>query len=144
MRLKKTSCINSYILPSKKEALYKWSLCNRGNYQILIGIFCSQREVSLAETLAKYLDSKERPRNIQVLDIFHWCLKDSYKYLPHPSSEQWPSRLSQHFPTSIQCFHDLLLHKAPLREILHGLQSSVKSSHTLNCTLRLRKLLVYF
>ena len=38
--------------------------------QTLIGVFCSQSEVSLAETVAKHLNSKEKPRNIQCLKFY--------------------------------------------------------------------------
>ena len=113
---------HSYYL-QKKEALFRWNLNNQGSYRTLIGIFCLQGEISLAETVAKHLDSKSKPRNIQVLDILHWCLQDSYKCLPHPSSEQWPSRLSILFPTTTQCYYDLILCEAPL-SIMKGMSDS--------------------
>ena len=140
---------HSYYL-QKKEALFRWSLNSYqgSSYQTLSNIFHSQKLTGLAETIEKYPGSEVKPRNIQVLDILYWYLEDSYKCLPHPSSEQWPSRLSALFPTSTQCYYDLILHEAPLSS--YSLQGVMVPSRELK-TVTLEsvstgtdKLLIYF
>ena len=138
---------HSYYL-QKKEALFRWSLnsCQGSSYQTLIGIFHSQRLSGLADTIAKYPGSQEKPRNIQVLDILYWYLKGSYECLPHPSSEQWPSRLRALFPTSTQCYYDLILHEAPLNSLQEMVRTSseLKAVSLKNVLTSKGKLIVYF
>lgn len=69
--------------------------------------------VSLAESIAKYLDAGEPPRSNQVLnDTFYRYLLDCYSEFSHPSVKQWPSKAAQiNIP---HAFFDLILYNAPL------------------------------
>lgn len=109
----------------KTEALRRWkskslSSGKGASYRSLIKICCSLPEplVDLAEAIARLPGAKEKPRNIQTLDILYWYLVDCYKEQTHPAILQWPSKyldLSA-LPTSDQHRHffDLILHEAPL------------------------------
>ena len=103
----------------KRKALqvWRWKNGDKATYRNLVSICCSQGLISLAEAIARYPGSK-RPRSSELLDgTFYQYLLDCYRGLPHPSSQQWPSRLLScpvHIPTK---FFDLRLHEAPLYEV---------------------------
>ena len=102
----------------KRQALgvWRWKNGDRATYRALISICCSQGLVQLAETIASYLGSNQRPRSSQILDTFHRYLLDCYVDSPHmhPSRKQWPgNKLPKYASTT---FLDLNLLEAPLYE----------------------------
>ena len=100
----------------KRQALrvWRWKNGDKATYRALISICCSQGLVQLAETIASYLGSNQRPRSSQILDTFHRYLLDCYVDSPHPSRKQWPgNKLPMHASTT---FLDLNLLEAPLHE----------------------------
>ena len=133
----------------KRQALrvWRWKNGDKATYRNLISICCSQGLISLAETIAQYPGSKQRPRSSELLDgTFYQYLLDCYREQPHPSSQQWPSRvLSYHgyIPTK---FFDLILHKAPLHEVSNKKPSIklVSLSDVLTKGRHDERLLVYF
>ena len=79
----------------------------------------------MAETIAQYPGSRQRPRSSELLDsTFFQYLLDCYRELPHPSSQQWPSKplsCPVHIPTK---FFDLILYKHPMHEVSDKRSSS--------------------
>ena len=79
----------------KREALRKWKEKNggEGTYRRLIGVFCTEGRVDLAETLKGLLASENRSGSASqssVIDVFHDYLHDCYSDSPHTSTLQWP------------------------------------------------------
>ena len=100
----------------KRQALrvWRWKNGDKATYRALISICCSQGLVQLAETIASYLGSNQRPRSSQIHDTFHRYLLDCYVDSAHPSRKQWPgNKLPMHASTT---FLDLNLLEAPLHE----------------------------
>ena len=106
----------------KKEALYRWKLANqdKATYRALAGICRKHRLIALAERVEKYPGSKEEIRDIQVLNVLKFFLLSCYQNEPHPSIEQWPSKIfgtlfGQHLLH--HRFFDLILHEASLNSL---------------------------
>ena len=136
----------------KRQALrvWRWKNGDKATYRQLISICCSQGLISLAEIIARdCAGSRKRPRSSMLLDsTFYQYLLDCYRYLLHPSREQWPTK---HVTVTPSTFFDLVLYEAPLNEISCSSLSSAPSSEifksvTLSNILRKEgdRLLVYF
>ena len=139
----------------KKEALSRWRLNSSperpSTYRALIRIFCFEKQIDVAEKIAKYCGSKEPPSNIQMFSRLYWYLLECYRCLPHPFYLQLPSRLSPPFPRSLECkFFDLVLHKAHITESQRQTRSIDSSVQMINLNTALTKnkqekrLVVYF
>ena len=135
----------------KRQALrvWRWKNGDLATYRSLIRIFCSQKLISLAETIPKLLDSSFAPKNCMVLDTFYHYLCDCYNILHHPSSQQLPSsRLKKCLPFPLQIpdsYFDLTLNKAPLYDL--PFSKSTRIPISLSCTLaknESERLVVYF
>ena len=137
----------------KLQCLHVWRRKNgdKASYRKLISVCCSEGLVSLAESIAKYLDlaGESRPRSSQVLDeTFYRYLLDCYSEFCHPSVKQWPSKAAQiNIP---HAFFDLILYDAPLNIPINQTTSSLFhfKSIMLHDVLKKRegvnRLLVYF
>ena len=140
----------SYYL-QKKEGLCRWKLANqdKATYRALAGICRSQRLIGLAERVEKYPGSKKEIRNIRVLNVLKFFLLSCYQNEPHPSSEQWPSKI---FGTLFghhllqHRFFDLILHEAPLNSQAGKKlpYAQLKPVSLCNVFSSRQKLLVYF
>ena len=105
----------------KRQALrvWRWKNGDKATYRAFISICCSQGLVQLAEKIASYLGSNQRPRSSQILDTFHRYLLDCYVDSPHPSRKQWPGNKLPMLASTT--FLDLNLLEAPIHEnILPG------------------------
>ena len=100
----------------KRQALrvWRWKNGDKATYRALISICCSQGLVQLAETIASYLGSNQRPRSSQIHDTFHRYLLDCYVDSLHPSRKQWPGNKLPMLASTT--FLDLNLLEAPLHE----------------------------
>ena len=132
----------------KRQALrvWRWKNGEMATYRNLISICCSQRLISMAETISQYAaGSRRRPRSTELVDsTFYHYLLDCYHDLLHPSQEQWPSKEVTHIIPST--FFDLILYEAPLSEVDRSSSETLKSV-TLSSILmkdETDRLLVYF
>ena len=134
----------------KRQALriWRWKNGDKATYRNLIHICCSQGLISLAEKISQYPGSNKQPTSSELLNgTFYQYLLDCYSDLPHPSTQQWPTKslLSpMHSPTK---FLDLKLYEAPLQQVLNTTGMPPKSvflSDVLTKKENDERLLVYF